>query len=952
MTVSGEPQSLFFGPFRLTPAERLLVKGSRPVAIGGRALDILIVLTGRAGEVVGARELIDRVWHGVHIEEANLRVHIAALRKALGDGKGEFRYIVNVPGRGYSFVAPTRRSTMQAAASGVPTHPPRLQELPPLSRLLLGRDQIIADLSQLLLSRRFVSVVGPGGIGKTTVAVAVAHALSRQFSDAACFVDLGALTDPADVPNAVASAIGCLVQGADPEASIRAFLSDKRILIVLDNCEHVIDTVAPLAERLCRAALSAHFLTTSREALRVEGEHVHLLTPLDNPPDERPSALQAIASPAVQLFMERAASSGYRAALTDADAPTVARICRQLDGVALAIELVASRVGAHGIDGTAELLESGVELTLQGRRGSSPRHQTLQSMLDWSFRLLSANEQTVFRRLAVFVGQFTLAAGQAIARDTDYEAQVVTDAIASLVDKSLIAISSSAAPAYYRLLDTTRTFAAAKLAQSGEGANIAGGHARYFAGLLGASTDGFAVDRMAGYVPLLGDVRKALAWCFSGSGERSIGIELAAHAASLLLEASLFAECRQWCERALAALDEAHRGTRLELELELELQLALAMSSMYGRGNSDEVRHAIERGLDLAHRVGDAHRQLRLLSGLYIFLTRQGDFAGALGAARRSAAITEAGSDPARRAMAAWMFGGAYHLTGNHAVALRHCKEGVELALEFRLGRVSFFGHDHHVSGVATYARCLWLCGFVDQGLKVAREGIAQAASYEDPVSQCIALIYLIPVLQWSGDLAGAAAHTEIVVQQAAKYSLAPYRAVSLALKGESMVASGNPVPGAEMLQEAVKAMDANRYRIVTLPTSRALAEGLVAAARPAEALATITEATTYAEPVGDIMWLPDLLRARGEILLAQPAPDIPAAEACLLRAIDCARKQSALSWELRAALPLAQLWLEQGRGDEASAMLLGIYQRFPEGFDTRDLVAARHLLGRLNSPA
>jgi predicted ATPase len=175
---------------------------------------------------------------------------------------------------------------------------------------------------------------------------------------------------------------------------------------------------------------------------------------------------------------------------------------------------------------------------------------------------------------------------------------------------------------------------------------------------------------------------------------------------------------------------------------------------------------------------------------------------------------------------------------------------------------------------------------------------------------------------------------------------------VSLALKGESMVAGGDAVAGVELLQEAVKAMDANRYRIVTLATSRALAEGLAAAGRTAEALVAITDATTYAEQVGDILWLPDLLRARGEILLAQPAPDIPAAEASLLRAIDCARKQSALSWELRAALPLAQLWLEQGRGDEALAMLLGIYQRFPEGFDTRDLVAARQLLDRLNSSA
>ncbi|MFB9980458.1 ATP-binding protein [Mesorhizobium kowhaii] len=942
---------LSFGSFRLIGAARVLVRDGKPVAIGGRALDVLIALTGRPGEVVSGRELIDLVWPGVFVEEANLRVHIAALRKVLGDGKDGVRYIVNVPGRGYTFVAPVRRpGSGDTAPIAAPASPARPPNFPTPLQLLVGRTETVTALSSLLLSRRFVSVVGPGGIGKTTVAVAVANALRQEFGDdAVCFVDLGSLTNPADVPSAVASALGCFVQGPDHEPYIRAFLADKRILVVLDNCEHVIETAAPLCARLLHAAPSVHLLATSREALRVEGEYVHLLMPLDSPPDETPSAVQALASPAVQLFMERAASSGHHAQLSDTEAPIVAKICRRLDGIALAIELVASRVGAHGIQGTADLLDSGAELFLPGWRSALPRHQTLQAMLDWSFRLLSADEQRILCGLSVFVGQFTLAAAQAVAGDADGETQTVTSAIASLVDKSLIGVLSTSGPACYRLLDTTRVYAAAKLTEDGQAEAAERRHAGYFTGLLkqgmakGSAFDGHNVTVHA---PHIGNVRKALAWSFSSSDDRSLAIELAAHAAPLFLGLSLLDECQQWCRRALGALQEADHGTRWELEL----QGALAMSSMYTRGNSLEVRAGIERALELSEILQDGRHQLQLLSGLYIFLTRQGDFSGALAAAKRNAAVAKASGGPTENAMTEWMLGGSYHLTGNQAAALRHCKQGSKLASDFRLGRVSFFGHDHHVSGLATLARSLWLCGFADQGCTVARQGINRAQSYDHPVSYCIALIYLVPVLHWSGDFRAAEEHTEIVIEQAIKYSLAPYRAVGLALKGELMVANGVAPSGVEILRAGLKAMDADQYRIVTLPTRRALAEGLALSGRPDEALATIDEAVARAEQVGEILWLPDLLRAQGEILLTQPRPDLPAAERALLRSIDCAHKQSALSWQLRAAIPLARMWRKHDRGKDARSMLEDIYQRFTEGFGTRDLVTARRLLEELSS--
>ena len=336
-----------FGPFRLFAAERQLKKGDEALQLGGRALDTLIALVERAGEVVTQRELIARVWPNVTVEEANLRVHIASLRKALGDGREGIRYIVTVPGRGYSFVSPATLSTPQSSPSRQPTVSDWRHRLPPRLTRMIGRDDTIRTLSAQLMMYRFVSIVGAAGIGKTTVAISAAHMLSDGFNGAVFFFDLAALTDARLVPTTVARAIGLMVPTQDPLRNLAAFIGDKKILLVLDNCEHVIDSAATLAERVVGETPQAHVLTTSREALRVEGEHVHLLYALDCPPEEEDlTAVEALKYPAVQLFMERAAASGHDAVLSDSDAPIVATICRRLDGIALAIELAASRAGS------------------------------------------------------------------------------------------------------------------------------------------------------------------------------------------------------------------------------------------------------------------------------------------------------------------------------------------------------------------------------------------------------------------------------------------------------------------------------------------------------------------------------------------------------------------------------------------------------------------------------
>jgi predicted ATPase/DNA-binding winged helix-turn-helix (wHTH) protein len=470
-----------FGPFRLSATERLLEKDRVPLALGSRALDLLIALVERANEVISKRELMVKVWPDLVVDEGSLRFHIACLRKVLGDGQSGIRYVTNVAGRGYCFVAPIRRS----AATPLRTENfvvDRTDKLPVRLLRMVGRDETVRAVGEQLLDQRFVTIVGPGGIGKTTVAVSVAHAKFSEFGGAMHFVDLGALDDPSLAPRAIASTLGVPVNSDSSIQALLSFVRDQRMLLVLDNCEHVIETAATVAESIFSKAPQVHILATSRESLRIEGEQVYRLPPLRCPPEAAAglTAAEAISFPAVRLFVERVTASGAPFVLSDADAPIVAGLCRGLDGIPLALELAASRVAALGVRGTAALVDSQFRLLWQGRRTAPPRHQTLGATLDWSHNLLSDFERVVLRRLAVFVGSFSLEAAQSVASGNPADGGQVVEAIASLVAKSLVATEIGATLVNYRLLDTTRAYALGKLVRSGEAAAIGLRHVTYY----------------------------------------------------------------------------------------------------------------------------------------------------------------------------------------------------------------------------------------------------------------------------------------------------------------------------------------------------------------------------------------------------------------------------------------------------------------------------------------
>ncbi len=934
-----------FGPFRLLASRRLLLEGETPVRLGSRALEILIALVERPGELVSKEELITRVWPSTHVAEGNLKFQVAALRRALGDGRDGRRYLETSPGQGYRFVAAVTVGNDVAHTAPVPSVLTYPHNLPGRLTHLIGRADLVAKLVDQLPRQRLLTVVGPGGIGKTSVAVAVAERLIGAYENGVWLVDLARLADPTLVRSTVAAAVGVEVNREEPLVSLVGALRDKRMLIVLDNCAHVVDAVATLVVAIVRSAPGVHILATSREPLRVEGEHVHRLGPLENPPaSARLDAAATMRFPAIQLFVGQAAASIGEFELRDEDASIVGEICRKLDGIPLAIEFAAARVGVLGVRGLAARLDDRLRVLTSGRRTALGHHRTMRAALDWSYDLLTASEQTIFLRLAIFAGGFTLAAAAAVTNDASHSGDDVVDLVLELAAKSLVAADVDDAEPRFRLLETTRAYALEKLAESGEREAMARRHAAYYRYLFEASAHD-AADESATYALEIDNLRAALAWAFGPGGDLSVGVCLAAESVPLWVLMSLLDECHGWKERAIRSLDEAGlRGTRQEMVL----QAALGISLQFAKGVTAEAHAALSRALELAEHLGDAEYHLRIIHSLWVYHTRLGEVRTTLALARQAETVAVSIADPVARATADRMLGVSLHGAGEHGSA-RICLERL-LRIQPPASRRAYirrFGFDQRVVARYVLAQILWVQGFPDQAVQAGRRSVEEARDLQHPLSLCGALAWAGTALSLRiGDLAAAQAFSEELVEYAERNSLADYHAYGLAVQAILWLRSGSSEAGIEQIRGALNRWRASKWHIYL--TMDDFAEAVANAGHVEEISAIVDETLERAERNQELWAFPEALRLKGELLLLQNESNLGLGEKYFVRSLDLARAQGALSWELRTATSIARLKRMQGRREEARDLLGTAYARFTEGFETDDLKRAKQLLKEL----
>lgn len=607
-------RTVVFGRFRLLVDRHVLLDGDAPVSIGSRALAILIALTGRPGEVVTREELVACAWPNLVVDESNLRAQVALLRKALRERESDFPFIAAVPGRGYRFVAPVSRAA--------PTRRRREADHNLLVRLErpIGRDIAIGAVKGRFERYRIVSIVGPGGIGKTTLGLAVAEELAGSYSDGVCFLDLAPLTGTQFVASALASTLGLENVPEDPVPALVGFLHERHMLLLLDSCEAVIDIAAILAETLVKGAPGVHILATSREPLRAEGESVYRLPPLDLPQVcAGLSAADALTFSAVQLFAERAAASSSGFVMDDHEAPIVADICRQLDGIPLAIELAASRVDAFGARGIAERLDDRFRLLKGGRRTALPRHQTLTATLDWSYDSLSPAERAVLCHVSVFSGQFTLDEARAVGLRNDAPAADFADHLASLISKSLISAETGGPVARYRLLDTTRAYAFGKLLRSADYDSVLRRLVTHLCGALDGALNELEVlpgpEWLARHGRHITNVQKGLDWAASPRGDPSSGMALTVAAIPLWFRLSLVDECRDRVHSALASV-ASEEAREVHSRHVMRLYCALGLSRVFTSGLAPQATAAWAKALDIAEDLGVIEDQLEALWGL------------------------------------------------------------------------------------------------------------------------------------------------------------------------------------------------------------------------------------------------------------------------------------------------------------------------------------------------
>lgn len=802
---------------------------------------------------------------------------------------------------------------------------------------LVGRAQVLLQLSAGCVPGGLLTLAGPGGMGKTTLARALANSVAKRFCDGNCFVDFATLPRGASVSRAVTTALQVRGLGYGDAAKLAEFLAPRQMLLLMDNCEHLVDDIAELVACLRAAAPEIMIIATSQEPLRVPGERVHRLQPLDVPTQGCANADEAMSHGAVELFISRARRRKPGFQLDDAEAGTVAMLCRRLDGVPLAIELVAARMDHFELlPLVAELEHRLMEFHDDTARGRE-HHHSVRSLLDWSFKLLDARERSVLCQLAIFRGAFTLSHAQSLLASPGLEGGVVPDAVATLVAKSLISRDPGDRIARYRLLSMTRAYALAQLAGPHATPGIHRNHALCMLEVFrNAEHDWATLPRkawLARYGPEIEDVHAALSWAFDVEGDAALGIQLTFATIHLAFQFPLMETYRTFIAHALDALPSLPA-----VPPALEIQLRIALGELIGQtvGGGVEMANAYRSAMRLAQGIGIGALEAKALDGLWMGAFIAGDYVEAQATVERCAQLSIHSTSAALKQRIARMMAQSHHFGGRHSAALALADSVLVAPQPLRVLRDSSI--DVQVSMRVVRARILWLSGFADHAAQLAQEALELGLA-DVPAAATHALAWgSCPIAFWSGDGTRANALAlqllKLSRERGQPYWHAWGRCFEFAL-----TARGSAAPAsAERIAVDLPQMDA----LCTFTNTEVSAASLARARSGAAGWCTADLLRAYGDGLCDRLRAVNPARADAEA----------EAEACYRLALQTADARGELAWQLRAATSLARLEHRRGRDGDARATLGPVYGRFSEGFGTADLRAARALLLELGVPS
>lgn len=881
-----------FGPFELKVAPKTVTRDGEPVVLGSRAVEILLFLVSRAGQLLTNAEIVKHAWPDTYVDDTNLRVHISALRKALGDTKSESRYIANVPGRGYTFIGSVVRLSEPPGKSAARN--------PQARRLsgIYGRERAVDTLLDQMAKARLLTIVGPGGIGKSTLARAVTDQAAAEI----IWVDLAELATGELISTEVASKLEILSRTDDIHAEVASALDGRDIILVLDSCEHVVDEAAIFVEAILSATTSARFVATSREPLRAYGEWVHRLEPLELPA-ENASVLEASRSAAVQLFVERAAAvrGGYE--LTDEDAYHVGDICRQLDGIALAIELAAARMDRMSAKAVAASLSDRFRVLTRGRRTALLRHQTLRATLDWSYMVLSIEEQSALQQLSIFRGWFSMPAAVAVLAGFDPD-----DLIDNLVSKSLMVIEPGSEGTRFRLLDTTRFYAFEKLTESGGTATVVERLARFLTRLLEENEQTLYSTALeewpedfSQHVPSL---RLALGWAFDPGGNALAGVRLTVAALPLFFRFSLLDECFVFVTRAIAYLDN---HPDLDERSRMKLYAALGWPQMRSTEGPQKGIDAWTTALRIAEQLGDIDYQLRAVWALWVDAINRAQPLLGLELAQMFQARAAASREAVDAVVGKRIMGATLHWLGRHAEACDLLEQMIE---EYEaLPPTTRFQFDQKATARIILARCHWVLGDAERALRLVEETVEYTMSIGHELSLTNVLAEAAcPIALLEGRVDLAEKYIVLLGEHTKSLSLDVWSAYARCFGADLAFREGRADACLSELCASMTVLEKAGFTLFKSAFQSLEAQALGSLNRFTEAHQVIDAALLDGQSSGERWCRADLLRVKARLILQEGGGNaLSAANHFFEAGLELARGDKAVAWERRISADLSR---------------------------------------------